>query len=59
MHRFDWSLVTGRGLAVPEVGLEPTSLSAHDFESCMFANFITLAYGKKYHIFALSARVQG
>ena len=29
---------------MPEVGLEPTSLSAHDFESCMFANFITLAF---------------
>ncbi len=29
---------------VPEVGLEPTSLAALDFESSMFANFITLAY---------------
>ena len=28
---------------VPEVGVEPTSLTAHDFESCMFANFITRA----------------
>ena len=28
---------------LPEVGVEPTSLSAHDFESCMFASFITRA----------------
>src|SRR3989338_1569777 len=25
------------------VGIEPTSLAAHDFESCMFTNFITSA----------------
>ena len=30
-------------LFVPEEGLEPSSLSALDFESSMFANFITLA----------------
>ena len=30
-------------LLVPEVGLEPTNLAAHDFESCMFTNFITPA----------------
>ncbi len=27
-------------LLVPGVGLEPTRLAPHDFESCMFANFI-------------------
>ena len=30
-------------LLVPEVGFEPTSLAARDFESRMFANFITPA----------------
>ena len=28
-------------ILVGEEGVEPSSLSAHDFESCMFANFIT------------------
>ncbi len=28
---------------VPEVGLEPTSLAAHDFESCAYANSATPA----------------
>ncbi len=28
---------------MPEEGLEPSSLAAHDFESCVFANFITRA----------------
>ena len=35
-------------LLVPEVGLEPTSLAAHDFESCVFTNFTTPAYFLKY-----------
>ena len=30
-------------ILVPEVGLEPTSLAALDFESSTFANFVTLA----------------
>ncbi len=38
------SKIFSSSILVPEVGLEPTSLAAHDFESCMFANFITLAY---------------
>ncbi len=28
---------------VPEVGLEPTRLAAHDFESCVYTNSTTLA----------------
>ena len=30
-------------ILVPEEGLEPSKLSPHDFESCMYTNFITLA----------------
>ena len=29
---------------VPMVGVEPTSLAAHDFESCVFASFTTSAF---------------
>jgi hypothetical protein len=28
---------------VPGAGLEPANLAAHDFESCVFANFTTPA----------------
>ena len=31
---------------VPMVGLEPTRLAAHDFESCVFTNFTTSALRK-------------
>ena len=37
---------------VPEVGLEPTNLAAHDFESCMFTNFITPAMVQSIDYFA-------
>ena len=29
---------------VPEEGLEPSSLAAHDFESCAYTNSATPAY---------------
>lgn len=31
---------------VPEEGLEPSSLAAHDFESCAYTNSATPAYSK-------------
>lgn len=34
-------------MMVPEVGVEPTCLAAHDFESCVYANSTTRAYPKK------------
>jgi hypothetical protein len=29
---------------VPEVGIEPTSLSRHDFKSCVYTNSTTRAF---------------
>lgn len=29
------------------VGLEPTNLAAHEFESCVFTSFTTSAYNKR------------
>ena len=33
---------------VPPVGVEPTCLSAHDFESCVSANSTTAAFNLSY-----------
>lgn len=34
---------------VGEEGIEPSSLAAHDFESCVFANFTTRPPSVHYH----------
>ena len=47
LHDFEFrhSRTSGRFYinVVPEVGLEPTCLAAHDFESCVYTSFTTLA----------------
>ncbi len=44
---------------VPEVGLEPTSLAAHDFESCAYTNSAIPARGLYYRITASQTNGSG